>query len=185
MMSVCQPLLLMMHESAIIMHDGRLASDPFKIISLDSSLHEWNHPVSASTSIATPFAASSNTSAHHATVGNCDSVSSMSAAAWEPAAVQVYEESNDFCLENVLALVQHANFCVENYDHLISNDWIFGYALFFCARAECANNKQAFSGYALIIIEWPHMDILGHHCIFSSHFCICQNSFSCLLNNHP
>ena len=24
---------------------------------------------------------------------------------------------------------------------------------FFCARTECANNKQAFSGYALIIIE--------------------------------
>ena len=24
---------------------------------------------------------------------------------------------------------------------------------FFCARAECANDKQAFSGYALIIIE--------------------------------
>ena len=30
--------------------------------------------------------------------------------------------------------------------------YFFVHALF-CARAECANNKQAFSGYALIIIE--------------------------------
>ena len=83
MMLVCQSLLLTMCESTIIAQDGRLTSDPFKIISLDSSPHEWNHPVSATTSIATPFAASANTSAHHATVGNCDSVSSMSAVIWE------------------------------------------------------------------------------------------------------
>ena len=57
MMLVCQSLLLTMLESTIIMHNGRLASDPFKIISLGSSLHEWNSPVSASTSIATPFTA--------------------------------------------------------------------------------------------------------------------------------
>ena len=55
----------------------------------------------------------------------------------------------------------------------------------FCACSECANNKQAFSGYALIIIEYPHMDIRGHHYIGSSYFCICQNSFSFLFNNHP
>ena len=54
--------------------------------------------MSASTSIPTPFAASANTSAHHATVGNCDSVSGMSDATWEPAAVQVYEESKDFSI---------------------------------------------------------------------------------------
>ena len=47
-------------------------------------------------------------------------------------------------LENVLPLVQHVNFCMDNYDHLISNNWIFGYALFFCACSECTNNKQAF-----------------------------------------
>ena len=65
---------------------GMTMCNPLKIISLDSSPHEWNqHPAS----IATPFAASANTSAHHATVGNCDSVSSMSAATWEPAAAQV------------------------------------------------------------------------------------------------
>ena len=63
-----------------------------------SSPHEGNHPASATTSIAIPFAASANTSAHHATVGNCDSVSNMSAATWEPAAVQVYEESEDFSI---------------------------------------------------------------------------------------
>ena len=56
-------------------------------------------------------------------------------------------------LENVLPLIQCANFCMDNYDHWISNDWIFGYALFFCARTECAMIKQAFSGYALLIIE--------------------------------
>ena len=33
------------------------------------------------------------TSDHHATVGNCDSVSSMSTVTWEPAAVQVYDKS--------------------------------------------------------------------------------------------
>ena len=82
-----------MFESTIIEQDGRLTSNPFKIISLDSSLNEGNHPASANTSIATPFAASANISAHHATVGNCDSVSSMSAVTWEPAAVQVYEET--------------------------------------------------------------------------------------------
>ena len=87
MMPVCQSLLLTMLESTIILQDGRLTSNPFKIISLDSNPHEWNHPASATMSIATPFAASANTSAHHATVGNCDSVSSMSAATWEPAAV--------------------------------------------------------------------------------------------------
>ena len=98
MMLVCQSLLLTMRESNIITHYGRLASNPFNIISLDSSLHEWNHPASASTSIATPFATSTNTSAHHATVGNYDSVSSMSAVTWEPAAVQVYEDSRDFSI---------------------------------------------------------------------------------------
>ena len=98
MMQVCQSLLLTMNESTIIVHDGRLASDPFKIISLDSSLHEWNCPVSASTSIATPFAAPANTSAHDATVGNCDSMSSMNAVTWKPVAVQVYEESKDFSI---------------------------------------------------------------------------------------
>ena len=103
MMLVCQSLLLTMVESTIIMHNGRLASNPFNIISLDASL---NHPVSASTSIATPFAASANISAHHATVGNCDSVSSMSAATWEPAAVQVYEESKDL---NSIALTLDTN----------------------------------------------------------------------------
>ena len=87
MMPVCQSLLLTMRESTIITHNGRLASNPFNIISLDASLHVWNHPASASTSIATPFAASANTSAHHTTVGNCDSVSKMSAATWKPAAV--------------------------------------------------------------------------------------------------
>ena len=96
MMLVCQSLLLTMCERTIITHNGRLASNPFNIKSLDASLQVWNHPASASTSIATPFVASANTSAHHATVGNCDSVSSMSAATWEPAAVQVYEESKDF-----------------------------------------------------------------------------------------
>ena len=35
---------------------------------------------------------------HHATVGNCDSVSRMSTATWEPAAVQVYDESEDFSI---------------------------------------------------------------------------------------
>ena len=40
-------------------------------------------------------------------------------------------EDSHFCLENVLPLVQCANFCVENYDHWISNDWISGYVLFF------------------------------------------------------
>ena len=49
----------------------------------------------ASLSITTHFAESANTFAHHATVGNCDSVSSISATTWEPAAVQVYEESKD------------------------------------------------------------------------------------------
>ena len=87
-----------MCESTIIAQDGTLTSNPFKIISLDSSPHEWNHPVSATTSIASPFAASANTSAHHATVGNCDSVSSMNAATWKPAAVQVYEESKEFSI---------------------------------------------------------------------------------------
>ena len=33
-----------------------------------------------------------------ATVGNCDSVSSMSAALWKPAAVQVYEEFKELTL---------------------------------------------------------------------------------------
>ena len=47
------------------MQDGRLTSYPFKIISLDSSTHEWNHPASATMSITTTFAASVNTSAHH------------------------------------------------------------------------------------------------------------------------
>ena len=89
MMQVCQSLLLTMHESSINVQDRILTSDPFRIISLDSSLHEWSHPASATTSIATPFAASANYSAHHATVGNCDSASSMSAATWEHAAVQV------------------------------------------------------------------------------------------------
>ena len=96
MIPVCQSLLLTMCESTIIVQDGRLTSDPFEIISLDSSLHEGNHPASANTSIATPFAASAITSVHHATVGNCDSESSMSAATGEPAAVQVYGESPDF-----------------------------------------------------------------------------------------
>ena len=50
------------------------------------------------TSMATPFAASANTSAHHATVGKHDSVSSMSAVTWEPAAVKGYEESEDFSI---------------------------------------------------------------------------------------
>ena len=46
-------------------------------------------------------------------------------------------------LENVLPLNQCTNFCVDNYVHWISNDWIFGCALFYCARAECAMIKQA------------------------------------------
>ena len=54
---------------------------------------EGNHPASA-----TPFAASANTYAHHATVGKRDSVSSMSAVTWEPAAVKGYEESADFSI---------------------------------------------------------------------------------------
>ena len=98
MMVVCQSLLLTMCESTIIVQDGTLTSDLFKIISLDSSLHEGNYPASATTSIATPFAASTNTSAHDAIVGNCDSVSSMNAAKWKPAAVQVYEESENFSI---------------------------------------------------------------------------------------
>ena len=98
MMPVCQSLLLTMHESTIIAQDGKLTSDPFKIISLDSSPHEGNHSASATMSIATPFAASANTSAHHATVGKCDSVSGMIAVTWEPAAVQVYKESEDFSI---------------------------------------------------------------------------------------
>ena len=96
MMSVCQSLLLTMCESTIIAQDGRLTSDLFKIINLDSSPHEGSHPASATTSIAPLFAASTDISAHYATVGNCDSVSSMSAVTWELAAVQVYEESKDF-----------------------------------------------------------------------------------------
>ena len=60
----------------------------------------------ASTSIATPFAASANTSAHHATVGNYDFVSSMSATSWKPAAVQVYEESNDFSIALTLDTIR-------------------------------------------------------------------------------
>ena len=97
-MPVCQSLLLTMCENTIIAHDGRLTSDPFKIISLDSSPHEGNHSVSATMSVTTPVAASTNTSAHHTMVGNCDSVTSMSAATWEPTAVQVYEESKDFSI---------------------------------------------------------------------------------------
>ena len=99
MMPVCQSLLLTMRESTIIVQDGRLTSDLSKTISLDSSLHEGNHPASATTSSTTPFAASTNISAHHATVGNCDSVSSlMKTATRKPAAVQVYEESKDFSI---------------------------------------------------------------------------------------
>ena len=98
MLLVCQSLLLTMCESNIFAQDGRLTSDLFKIISLDSSPHEWNHPVSATTSIATPVATSMDTSAHHTMVGNCDPVSSMGAVTWEPTAVQVYEESKDFSI---------------------------------------------------------------------------------------
>ena len=99
MMPVCQSLLLTMPESTIIAQDRRLTSNLFKIISLDPSTHEWNHPAWASTTcIATPFAVSNKISAYHATVGNCDSVSSMSATTWEPAAVQVYDESKDFSI---------------------------------------------------------------------------------------
>ena len=98
MILVCQSLLLTMHESTIITHNGRLTSDPFNIISSDSSPHEGNHSVSATMSVATPVAASTDTSAHHTMVGNCDSVSSMSSATWEPATVQVYEESKDFSI---------------------------------------------------------------------------------------
>ena len=44
------------------------------------------------------FAVSADTSDHHATVENCDSVSTMSTMTWEPAAVQVYDESEDFSI---------------------------------------------------------------------------------------
>ena len=64
---------------------------PYKEQPISLNPHEGNHPMSATMSIATPFAVSADTSDHHATVGNCDSVSSMSTATWEPAAVQVYD----------------------------------------------------------------------------------------------
>ena len=91
-------LLPTMLESIIFVQDGRLTSDPFKIFSLDSSPHEGNHLMSDTMSIATPLTVSANTSDHHATVGNCDSVSSMSTTTLEPAAVQVYDESEDFSI---------------------------------------------------------------------------------------
>ena len=67
---------------------------------MDSTLHEKNHPhpTSDTMSVATPFAVSTDTSDHHATVGNWDSVSSMSTTTWDPAAVQVYDESEDFSI---------------------------------------------------------------------------------------
>ena len=74
-------MMLVYQSLPLITQDGRLTSDPH-----------------ASLSIITHFAESADTSAHHATVGNHDPVSNMSAATWEPAAVQVYEESNDFSI---------------------------------------------------------------------------------------
>ena len=97
MMPMCQSLLLTMRESTIIAQDaGRF-------------------PPSATMSIAAPFATSTNTSAHHARVGNPDSVSSMSDAIWEPAAVHIYKESKDFSMH-----------CLDSGHKWSIKDW-FGY----------------------------------------------------------